>query len=233
MAPSRQGLGSPRAISGYSAKVRRVIRLWHVPQSRSLRVLWALEEIDIAHELVMCSFFDKSLRMPEQLARSPAGRVPAVEIDGTALCESGAILLYLAEQFSPSLRIPEQHVRRAEFLQGLHYAETVGAHLANLTQHHIVLRDDWMRSPTVMRLEAKRLEAALRAVGPEMIAGEFTVADIAVGYAVWLSRRFVLLPDNAAQYLNQLLRRPAFARALARDGQPQIYLQDFYPPPED
>lgn len=210
-----------------------MIRLWHVPQSRSLRVLWALEEIGIAHDLVMCSFFDKSLRMPDYLARSPAGRVPAVEIDGTAVCESGAILLCLAERFAPSLRISEMHARRAEFLQGLHFAETLGAHLANLTQQHIVLRDDWMRSPTVMRLEARRLEAALRAVGPDMVAGEFTVADIAVGYAVWLSRRFVTLPENAARYLDQLLHRPAFIRALARDGDAQIYLRDFYPPPED
>ena len=209
-----------------------MIRLWHLAQSRSLRVLWALEEIGAPHEVITCNYFDKSLRSPAHLARAPAGRVPAIEIDGQALCESGAILMYLAETHAPHLRIPEGAPPRAAFLQGLHYAETLGAHLANLTQHHIVLRDPAMRSPTVMRLEARRLENALGAVGPDWVAGSFSVADIALGYAVWLAQRFVALPVPARAYLEAMQARPAFVRALARDGAAQIYLQDFYPPPE-
>ncbi len=209
-----------------------MIRLWHVAQSRSFRVLWALEEIGAPYELIACSFFDRSLRAPEHLARAPAGRVPAIEIEGQSLCESGAILLYLAERLAPALRIPETAPERAAFLQGLHYAETLGAHLANLTQHHIVLREEAMRSPTVMRLEARRLENALGAIGPDWVAGRFTVADIALGYAVWLAQRFVPVPHAAQAYLGQAAARPAFARAMARDGAAELYLRDFYPPPE-
>lgn len=209
-----------------------MIRLWHVPQSRSFRVLWALEEIGAEYELIPCSFFDKSLRGADHLARSPAGRVPAVEIDGQSLCESGAILLYLAETRAPHLRAPEGSAARARFLQALHYAETLGAHLANLTQHHIVLREEWMRSPTVMRLEAKRLQNALGAVGPGWASGAFSVADIAQGYAVWLAQHFVELPQAAAEYLREIEARGAFQAALAKDGPAQIYAQAFYPPPE-
>lgn len=209
-----------------------MIRLWHVPQSRSFRVLWAIEEMGLAHDLIPCDFLDGSLRRPDHLARSPAGRVPAIEIDGQAMHESGAILLCLAERYAPHLRIPEVAPLRGAFLQGLHYAETLGSLLSNLTQHHIVLRDPSMRSPTVMRLEARRLEKALGAVGPGWVAGDFTVADIAIGYGVWLAQRFTALPDPAARVLEAIEARPAFARALARDGTAQIYTQDFYPPPE-
>ncbi len=208
------------------------IRLWHVAQSRSFRVLWALEEIGAAYELIHCSFFDRSLREDAYLARSPAGRVPAVEIGGQTICESGAILLYLADRFAPHLRVAEGARERAAFLQALHYAETLAAHLANLTQHHIVLREPSMRSPTVMRLEARRLENALRAVGPDWAAGAFSVADIALGYAVHMAQRFVALPEPAAVYLGAVHEREAFQRALAKDGPAQIYTQDFYPPPE-
>lgn len=210
-----------------------VIRLWHVAQSRSFRVLWALEEIGAEYELIRCSFFDRSLRAPEHLVRSPAGRVPAFEDGTTVLSESGAILAWLAETRAPHLRVAEGAERRAAFLQGLHYAETLGAHLANLTQHHVVLREPTMRSPTVMRLEAKRLENALGAVGPGWAAGAFSVADIGLGYAVWLAQRFVSLPESAAVYLAACETRPAFPRALAKDGPPEIYLRDFYPPPEE
>ncbi|WP_071796921.1 glutathione S-transferase family protein [Natronohydrobacter thiooxidans] len=210
-----------------------MIRLWHVAQSRSFRVLWALEEIGTEYELIRCSFFDRSLRAPEHLARSPAGRVPALQDGATVLSESGAILIWLSETRAPHLRVAEGAAGRAAFLQGLHYAETLGAHLANLTQHYIVLREAAMRSPTVMRLEAKRLENALRAVGPGWAAGAFTMADIAQGYAVWLAQRFVTLPEAAALYLAACERRPAFQRALAQDGPPEIYLREFYPPPEE
>ncbi|TVS04579.1 MAG: glutathione S-transferase [Rhodobacteraceae bacterium] len=210
-----------------------MIRLWHVAQSRSFRVLWALEEMGLDYRLERCSFFDRSLRSPEHLARSPAGRVPAAEIEGESMCESGATLLYLAERFAPELRVGEGEAGRAAFLEGLHYAETLGAHLANLTQHHIVLREDWMRSPTVMRLEAARLSNALKAVGPGGIAGRFTVADIALGYAVYLAQRFVVLPEGAAAYLEACEARTGFQRALAMDGPTEIYRQAFYPAPEE
>ncbi len=209
-----------------------MIRLWHVSQSRSFRVLWALEELGLEYELRQCSFFDKSLRAPDHLARSPAGRVPALELDGLAMCESGAIVLYLAETHGPQLRVAEGQPGRAQFLQGLHYAETLGAHLANLTQHHIILREEWMRSQTVMRLEAMRLAAALRAVGPGWLTGAFTVADIVTGYAVWVAQRFVSLPPDAAAYLESCQARPAFQRALALDGVAEIYTRPFYPQPE-
>lgn len=208
-----------------------MIRLWHVSQSRSFRVLWALEELGLDYEVQRCSFFDKSLRAPDHLARSPAGRVPALEVDGQVMCESGAILLYLAERHGRKLRVAEGQPGRAQFLQALHYAETLGAHLANLTQHHIVLREAWMRSQTVMRLEAMRLEAALRAIGPGWATSEFTVADIATGYAVWIAQRFVSLPQGAAAYLEHCQARSTFQRALARDGVAEIYTSPFYPQP--
>lgn len=209
-----------------------MIRLWHVAQSRSFRVLWALEEMGLEYALERCSVFDRSLRSPEHLARAPAGRVPAVEIEGEAICESGAILLVLAERFAPELRVGEGEAGRARFLEGLHYAETLGAHLANLTQQHIVLREEWMRSPTVMRLEAARLGNALKAVGPGWVAGRFTVSDIALGYAVLLAQRFVVLPEGAAEYLAACEGRAGFQRARALDGPAEIYARAFYPAPE-
>ena len=60
-----------------------MITLYHVPQSRSMRVLWLLNELGVEFQLVSLPF-DKSLRSPEYLALNPVGRVPALEMDGRA-----------------------------------------------------------------------------------------------------------------------------------------------------
>ncbi|MBC7137645.1 MAG: glutathione S-transferase [Defluviimonas sp.] len=214
-----------------------MIRLHHVAQTRSFRVLWMLEELGLEFELVPHSFFDRSLRDPAYLALSPAGRVPALEIDGRALFESGAILQYLAETRGALTGTAEE---RPDWLEWLHYCETVAAHIANLTQHHIMLRDPAMRSPTVMRLEAKRLEKALEGVerrlaGDWLLASGFSAADIAVAYGALTGQRFVALDrlPRLKAWLERIAARPAFARAAARDGAPEIYKADFYPPPEE
>ncbi len=218
-----------------------MIRLHHAPQARSFRTLWLLEEMGLDYDLAYKNFFDKSMRSPEYLGLSPAGRVPALEIDGQVLFESGAITEYLVETRPETGlgRLPGD-AERAEFLEWLHFAETIGQHLASLTQQHIVLREAWMRSPTVMRLEAKRLEKVLEVVErvvsqrDYLLSSGFSAVDTNIGYGVMIARRFVpedLLPGVGAYY-HRLSSRPAFRRAVDRDGPAAIYLREFYEVPD-
>ena len=148
-----------------------MIVLHHCPETRSARVLWLLHELGVPFEMVVHPF-DKALRAPDFLALSPAGRVPAIEIDGQVLFESGAILEYLCERFpGPGLGRAPGHPERAEWLVWVHFAETISQHSAALTQGHIVLREDWMRSPTVLRLEARRLEKCFAALEGRLAGG--------------------------------------------------------------
>jgi len=218
-----------------------MIRLHHVPESRSFRILWLLEELGLDYDLKVWDFFDGSMRSPEFLAMSPAGRVPALEIDGRVLFESGAITQYLCEAHPESELAPRAgDPTRAAFLEWLHFSETIGSHLANLTQHHIVLRDPAMRSETVMRLEAKRLQKCLGAIEDvvskqDYLPGDaFSAADIAVAYGMVIGQKFASLHDFPAVtvYFDRLKSRAAFQAAAAKDGGPVIYTRDFYPPPE-
>ncbi|SDE50816.1 glutathione S-transferase [Salipiger thiooxidans] len=217
-----------------------MIRLHHVPESRSMRVLWLLYELGVDFDVVERPF-DKSLRGAEYLLLSPAGRVPALEIEGERMFESLAMMEYLCERF------PEAGLGRAPgspdrmgWLSWLHFAETVSQHTASLTQQHIMLREDHMRSPIVMQLEAKRIEKCYGAIEARLstpienrdhlLTSGFSACDIAVGQAVYMARHFAAIegfPELSAWY-ERICEREAFAKSLTDEGG-RLYAQDFYP----
>ena len=218
-----------------------MITLHHCPQTRSMRTLWLLHELDVDFRVQIYPF-DKTLRHPEFLALSPAGRVPAVEIEGERMFESGAIAQYLCERHSPDRlgRRPES-LDRAAWLVWMHFAETVSQHVAALTQQHLILREDWMRSPMVMKLEAARLVKCYDAIEARLstpvenrdylLTSGFSAADISVGQAVYLARHFARLDDHpaVADWYGRITERAGFQAALPPADQ-VLYTRDLYAP---
>lgn len=215
---------------------QRPVRLHHAPQTRSMRALWLLHELGIPFEVVEWPF-DKTLRSDAFLALNPAGRVPALEIDGRAVWESGAITEILCERFAPdTLGRRPGHPERADWLIWVHFAETISQHTAALTQQHVALREDWMRSPTVMKLEARRLEKCYAAVeqglaGPVLLSG-FSAADISVGQAVYMARHFAQTDPfpKLSAWLARLEARPGFRASLPLDDGARLYMRDYFAP---
>ena len=217
-----------------------MITLHHCPQTRSVRTLWLLNELGVDFRLAVHPF-DKSLRRPEFLSLSPAGRVPALEIEGERMFETGAITEYLCERFSPDGlgRSPGSPDRMA-WLVWVHFAETISQHAAALTQQHVALYDDAMRSPIVMKLEAARLGKCYDAIEARLstpvenrdylLTSGFSAADVSVGQAVYMARHFATLdghPETARWYA-RITERPAFVASLPQEGE-RLYDRDFYP----
>lgn len=216
------------------------IVLHHCPQTRSMRSLWLLYELDVPFQIALHAF-DKSLRDPAYLALSPAGRVPALEIDGERMFETGAITEYLCERFPEAgLGREAGNPDRMAWLVWVHFAETISQHIAALTQQHIVLRDDAMRSPAVMKLEAARLSKCYDAIEARLstpienrdmlLTSGFSAADISVGHAVYLAQKFCTLENHpeTARWYKRLTERPAFQASLPRQ-EDELYAKDFYP----
>ena len=215
------------------------IVLHHVPQSRSMRSLWLLHELGIPFETVVHPF-NKALRAPAFLALSPAGRVPALEVGELCLFETGAITQYLCEQFSPTgLGRRNDHPERADWLIWVHFSETISQHAAALTQQHVALREDHMRSPIVMKLEVARimkcydaLEARLR--GDEaayILPSGFSAADISLGQAIYMARHFARTdshPKVSAWYA-RLEQRAAFQASLPATDE-RLFAQTYFAP---
>lgn len=66
--------------------------------TRDLRVLWALEEMQLPFELTGMSHPAHDLNKAEYLRLSPFEQIPSIDDDGLALSESAAILVYLAKK---------------------------------------------------------------------------------------------------------------------------------------
>ncbi len=218
------------------------ITLHHVAFSRSFRVLWLLSEMGLECTLRPYSLTDGALRSADFLAISPGGRVPALEIDGQTLFESGAILEYLCEtrpEFGLGRRAGDPE--RARYLEWMHYAETQAHILANLNLQHVFLQPPELRSATMIKLDTKRLQAALRVLEQALadqdylLAGGFSAADVMQGFNLFAAAYFVdmAIYPNLQAYRARIEARPAYQKARAAEGEQQFYAQDFYEVPTE
>lgn len=211
-----------------------MIRLHHCHQTRSMRSLWLLHEIGVDFDLVVYPF-DKTLREEPYKSLNPTGRVPTLEIDGGVLTESGAIAEYLCERFPDAgLGRDPGDGERISWLNWVHFAETISQHCAALTQQHVALREDHMRSPIIMQLEAKRLAKTLATVEAglqgDYLLSRFSAADVGVGQAVYMAAHFVRLDafPKVTAWFARLQERPAFEKA--RPVGSGLYAREFYEP---
>jgi len=102
-----------------------MIRVHHLNNSRSQRILWLLEELGLSYEVVRYQRDAKTMLAPPELrAVHPLGKSPVITDDDITVAESGAIIEYLVERYGegrlqPALGTPE----RLRYTYWLHFAE--------------------------------------------------------------------------------------------------------------
>lgn len=213
------------------------LKLFHCHEARSMRSLWLIHELKLDVEVVVFSF-GRALRSDDYLSCHPLGRVPCLVDGELTLFESGAIAEFLCETYdNGSLWRAPGHKERPEWLQWIHYAETITVHAASLTQQAIAITDPLLRSPTVQKLETRRLEKAIEVLENQLqdrdylLASGFSAADVGVGYSLHVGRLFTdieAFPKVAAYYL-RLSSRDAFKQSLPAQGaENKIYTQSNY-----
>ena len=184
-------------------------------RSRTLRVLWMLEELEQPFERIEAGPHSAEVR-----ARNPSGKVPVLLVEGTALTDSTAILQFLADRHG-SLTHPAGTVERARQDGLTHFVlDEMDAALWTAARHSFVLPED-RRVPEIkdsLRWEYGRALARLeeRLEGPFLMGEQMTVPDIIAAHCLnWGKLAKFPEPEGAlAEYLDRMLARDAFKRAV-------------------
>jgi glutathione S-transferase len=204
-----------------------MIKVYHASMTRSVRVLWLLEELGLPYEVVVLDFMAGDLQKPAYLAKNPLGRVPALEDGDVLMYESGAIVEWLCERYDAAhLLAPAPGTpARARFLQWLHWAEATAMPPVSDFFAHSMIRPEAERIPQVVADAVVKVAQWLAVLerhllGKDFLLGsDFSAADVMMGYTVGgakftgqLDERF----PNVAAYLGRLMARPAYQKANAR-----------------
>ena len=97
---------------------RTVLKIYHVPGTRSLRVIWLCEELGHPYEVVPIDFSPEYRNRAEWRALSPTGKVPAMSDDGFSMFESGAMVQYILQRYADGrLQPPPGSAASAIYLQ--------------------------------------------------------------------------------------------------------------------
>jgi glutathione S-transferase len=202
------------------------MKLYHCKNSRSLRPLWTLEEMQLDYELVTMNFPPR-FEHDGYLDVNPLGTVPSFVDGGVTLTESTAICHYLAEKYGPTpLAVASDEIEYGEYLNWLYRSDATLTFPQTLVLRYTRLEPEERRVPQVVEDYTKWYLSRLRSVesaleGREYLcADRFTIADIAVGYALFMGISLGLneyYKPNCQRYLKSLMAREGFIKAMARE----------------
>ena len=188
----------------------------HLMYSRSLRVLWLLEELGLEYELVRYER-DAEFRAPASLERAhPLGRAPVVEVDGLVLAESGAILEHFADREGRLRPTSAEGLRAYRFF--LHYAE--GSAMPPLLVQLLVERVRSAPMPVFVKPIARRIAQEIeRSYSGPAIERHFGFVEKTLSERPWFAGDELSAADIQMFY-------PVEA-ALRRDGGSWPHLRDW------
>ncbi len=204
-----------------------MLTLFHAPLTRSTRVRWLLEELDVPHDLRTIDFFSDERSTPEFRALSPLGRLPVIQDGDFVLFESGAIVEYLLEEHGSGRFQPGSSPKeRAPMLQWIHWGESTILPAMDKILEHAIVRPPDQRVASVAEegrvqtgecLDVLETQLAKTKEKGGYLLGELTGADFVMFYGVWFSELLGETDNrpNLKAYYDTFMARPKFQKAMA------------------
>lgn len=217
-----------------------MITVHHLEHSRSQRVLWLLEELELPYQIQHYKRDPKTSLAPPELRRvHPLGKSPVISDGEHTVAESGAIIEYLVERHGHGrLRPPAGSDDRLRYTYWLHFAEG-----SAMTPLLLTLVFDKVKSAPMpffakpiargiagkvmsgfvtpnLKSQLDFMEAELQQ-RPWFAGDEFSAADVQMSFPLEAAAQRAGLDASRPRLMDFLKRihaRPAYQRALQRGG---------------
>ena len=206
------------------------MQLYGMGLSRSFRTLWAAEETGADYdyiELELGSSGDNGSQSNQYRKLNPQGKVPTLVDGDLVICESAAILNYLAA------KVPMRNLMPVDgTADRARYDEMCFFILSELEQplwttgkHRFAIPEQY-RVPEILTKTtafefAKAQSALLELISErEYAAGDhFTMADILLAQTLGWAQRFKFSVEGSLlEYCELMTKRDAYARAMKKAG---------------
>jgi glutathione S-transferase len=172
-----------------------MITVHHLNNSRSQRVLWLLEELDIRYEVRRYERDKQTMQAPPELRKvHPLGKSPVITDQGKTIAETGAIIAYIIERYANGRLIPPAGSdERLRYTYWLHYAE--GSAMSPLLMKLIFQRLP-ANAPMLVRGIVQQIsnKANERLVDPQLKA-HFDYWDDELSKAEWFAGKEITAAD--------------------------------------
>ena len=206
-----------------------MITVHHLENSRSQRILWMLEELELAYEIRRYERNKKTMLAPPELkAVHPLGKSPVIEDagdeGGRVVAETGAIVEYLVEKGDGRLGAPPHREAALRYRFWLHYAE--GSLMPPLLIKLVLTRVPIFGKLAIKRIQPMidvhldYVEAEL-SQRPWFAGDEFSAADIMMSFPLEAARSRGGLDASrpaTVAWLDKVHARPAYQAALKKGG---------------
>ncbi|WP_136162491.1 glutathione S-transferase family protein [Sphingomonas flavalba] len=197
----------------------------HLESSRSQRILWMLEELELSYEVRRYARDPKTMLAPPELAKvHPLGKSPVIEDGDCVVAETGAIVEYLVQKANGRLGPPAHRQLVLRYRHLLHYAE--GSLMPPLLVMLVIRRLGLLGRPARAMIQRMidghldYLEGEL--AGSDWFVGDgLTAADIMLSFPLEAARQRAGLDASRPRLIGWLERihaRPAYRRALEAGG---------------
>jgi glutathione S-transferase len=201
------------------------MQLYHTAQSRSMRILWLLEELGLDYDANMLPFDARALSLADHLDVGRLGELPILIDAGVSMVESVAIVHYLINRYGDSRLAPERESDRyGAYLEWIEFGERKLMDPLSQWLQHSALLPESERNPDIAKKGrtafehfAAQVDAAV-AEQDYLLGNTLTAADIVVGHALFLAEHYGTFPEQLAHlraYYERLRARPAFQVAAA------------------
>jgi glutathione S-transferase len=193
-----------------------MMKLYEFGPTRSIRVRWTLQELDLPFEAITVNMMAGEHQSPEFLKINPAGKLPALVDGDFVLTESIAIVLYLAEKYPGKGLMPTDVRDRAQFYRWLLFTTTeLEQPLWRIARHSNIYPKE-KRLPAEIELARGDFAPMAQVAEDHMRGRKFlvgnsaTVADFVLAYTLDMAKIANVLNGFPAleSYLEAMYARP-------------------------